>query len=308
MTTPILHHYDLSPFAEKVRTALGHKGVVWASVEAPIWPPRPHTVPLTAGYRRIPVLQFGADIYCDTALILDELDRRYPDKPLYPMEQRGAIMAFARWADMAGFMPAATLTTSIIGDGVPAEFIADRIAFMHHDFSRAASMKTAPLDRQRVASLIDLLAQMLADGRPFLFGETLTAADLAAWHPLWFARSNGGAAIEALLPFDNLSDWMERIAAFGHGQHSTMTPTDALSVARDAQPIATTGVRDADPSGLAEGDPVLVIADEANDPIRGTLVAADTRELVIANVTGAAGTVHVHLPRLGFSAVRDEDA
>jgi glutathione S-transferase len=36
----ILHHYDLSPFGEKVRLAFGHKNLDWRSVENPIWPPR----------------------------------------------------------------------------------------------------------------------------------------------------------------------------------------------------------------------------------------------------------------------------
>src|SRR5689334_19212590 len=32
--------------------------------------PRPELMPMTGGYRRTPVLQIGADIYCDTQLIL----------------------------------------------------------------------------------------------------------------------------------------------------------------------------------------------------------------------------------------------
>lgn len=52
----ILHHYALSPFSEKIRLALGYKALAWQSVEVPIWPPRPDLVPLSAGYRRAPVL------------------------------------------------------------------------------------------------------------------------------------------------------------------------------------------------------------------------------------------------------------
>jgi hypothetical protein len=33
--TPILHHYDTSPFAEKVRLMLGFKGLDWLSVKVP---------------------------------------------------------------------------------------------------------------------------------------------------------------------------------------------------------------------------------------------------------------------------------
>ena len=36
MPDPILHHYDLSPYAEKIRLALGLKGMAWRSVQAPM--------------------------------------------------------------------------------------------------------------------------------------------------------------------------------------------------------------------------------------------------------------------------------
>ncbi|CAF0793916.1 unnamed protein product [Adineta ricciae] len=61
----ILHHYESSPFGEKIRLALGLKNLHWRSVINSVVPPRPFLTPLTGGYRRIPVLQIGADIYCD---------------------------------------------------------------------------------------------------------------------------------------------------------------------------------------------------------------------------------------------------
>jgi glutathione S-transferase len=191
---------------------------------------------------------------------------------------------------------------------VPAEFIADRIAFMKHDFSLAASRKAAPVNRQRVTALIGIIADMLADGRPFLFGNTLSAADLAAYHPLWFARSNGGEEIARLIPLEALAPWMDRIGAIGHGERTTLTADDALAVARDALPDPTEGVVDGDPGSLVAGDAVLVQADQANDPVRGTLVAANAREIVVRHSSDVAGTVHVHLPRLGYAVVRDGDA
>ncbi len=74
-----------------------------------------------------------------------------------------------------------------------------------------------------MTALIGILADMLSDGRPFLFGDTLSAADLAAYHPLWFARGNGGEAIRPVDPAGGLAPWMDRIAAIGHGERTTMT-------------------------------------------------------------------------------------
>lgn len=301
----ILHHYDLSPFGEKVRLAFGHKGLAWRSVEIPIWPPRPDTVPLTAGYRRSPVLQVGADVYCDTLLILREIDRRFPEPTLYPDGARGLAAALSWWADTTMFMPAATLTTSIIGDGVPAAFIEDRIAFMKHDFGRAASLEALPLNRQRVYAQAGLLADMLKGGRPFLLGDAPSAADLSAYHPLWFAAKNGGAEAEALLPLEPLRAWMARVAALGHGSRSALSPEDALKTARAADPAPVGAFADA-ASGLKAGDAVAVVADDANDPIRGTLAFADADEIVVRTEGARTGAVHVHFPRVGYSAVAAE--
>ncbi len=37
----ILHHFDSSPFAEKLRLALGLKDLAWLSVEIPMVVPKP---------------------------------------------------------------------------------------------------------------------------------------------------------------------------------------------------------------------------------------------------------------------------
>jgi glutathione S-transferase len=79
----ILHHYPQSPVAEKVRIVLGMKGLSWKSVEIPRLPPKPNLVALTGGYRLTPVMQIGADIYCDTKCIIRELQRRFPFPTLF---------------------------------------------------------------------------------------------------------------------------------------------------------------------------------------------------------------------------------
>ena len=90
----ILHHYDISPYSEKVRLGLGLKGLAWASVEIPVIMPKPDLTALTGGYRKAPVLQIGADIYCDSQLIMRELERRHPSPSFYPAG-RGTADALA---------------------------------------------------------------------------------------------------------------------------------------------------------------------------------------------------------------------
>ena len=71
MSAVILHHYDISPYAEKIRLVLGLKRLAWSSVIQPMVMPKPDLTVLTGGFRRIPVLQIGADVYCDTNLIAE---------------------------------------------------------------------------------------------------------------------------------------------------------------------------------------------------------------------------------------------
>src|SRR6202011_5003319 len=100
MAEIILHHYDRSPFSEKVRLVFGLKGVAWRSVDIPRWMPKPELMPLTGGYRKTPVMQIGADIYCDTRCILREVERRFPQPALYGA---GGGELIGAWVDGALF-------------------------------------------------------------------------------------------------------------------------------------------------------------------------------------------------------------
>ena len=95
----ILHHYDFSPFSEKIRLIFGLKDLAWRSVIIPSVMPKPDLIPLTGGYRHTPVLQIGADIFCDTRLIARELDRRHPQPPLLDTQHEGLSLAVEAWAE-----------------------------------------------------------------------------------------------------------------------------------------------------------------------------------------------------------------
>lgn len=309
MAELILHHYDMSPFSEKIRLAFGHKGLDWQSVEVPPWMPKPDLMPLTGGYRKAPTLQIGADIYCDTLLIAREIDRRHPEPTLYPDGQVGLAHALSWWVEKNTFVAAAKLTTSIIGDDLPTEFVEERKHFMDEDFSKSASLRELPRNRQRLHAHQSWLADMLTDGRPFLLGSQPSVADLAAYHPLWFARSNGGGEAEAMLPLAGLRDWMDRIATLGHGRRHDKTAEAALDTARTASPEAISIPADADPTGLAPGERVVVRAsDYGRDPVHGTLVAADAEEVIIRHDDDQVDTVHIHFPRAGFDVLGAQDA
>ncbi len=146
MSELILHHYWQSPFAEKARLLLGFKGLAWRSVIIPRMLPKPELVALTGGYRKTPVLQVGADVYCDTALIARRLEAEKAVPALFPEGQEAVVAAFAGWADSVLFQHAVALMfqPEIMGPrlaSLPPEqaqaFLDDRKALFSGGSSRA---------------------------------------------------------------------------------------------------------------------------------------------------------------------------
>src|SRR3954470_15348282 len=300
MTDIILHHYEISPYSEKVRLGLGLKGLAWGSVEVPVIMPKPDLTTLTGGYRKAPVLQIGADIYCDSQLIMRELERRLPSPSFYPAG-RGAADALAWWAEKTTFSPAAGILFARKPESLPKGFLEDRAKFSGRNIDPAAMKAAVPNLLDQLRAHFDWLNQMLTDGRSFLQGTAASLADLAAYHPVWFLQQRVGPLAAPLDGFPRLLSWAERVATIGHGRRSPMTSEQALNVARTATSIATTTLDPRDPVGRKPGQTVTVTPDDTGrDPVIGELVASEVHEIVLRRSDPAIGEVCVHFPRAGF--------
>jgi glutathione S-transferase len=303
MSELILHHYDNSPFSEKIRLILGRKGLAWRSAIQPNVMPKPELVPLTGGYRRIPVLQIGADVYCDSQRIARELERRAESPTLYPGGNEGLCHAVNLWADRMLFQAVVPVVFGKIGDAVPKEFIEDRRKLMGGgDFG--AFIRAAPLFAEQLRAQLQLLEAQLGDGRAFLLGAEPSLADFAAYHPVWFLRAIPPAAA-ALAEFGAIRRWADRCAALGHGRRSEIAPAEALAIARAAKPAPPGRVASGEPNGLAAGDRVAVMPDDYGfDPVAGELVAADIHEVAVRRSSPETDEVVVHFPRAGFRVAK----
>jgi glutathione S-transferase len=300
MTDIILHHYAISPYSEKIRLGLGFKGLAWASVEMPAIMPKPDLTALTGGYRKAPVMQIGADIYCDSQRIMRELERRFPTPSFYPVGQ-GAADALAWWAEKTTFSPAAGLLFAKKPEILPAGFLEDRVKFSGRNIDPVAMMAAVPNLLDQLRAHFDWLDQMLGDGRSFLQGSAAGLADLGAYHPVWFLRQNFGSAPAPLDGFPRLLAWADRIAAIGHGRPGHMSARQALAIARDATSSTNVAVDPGDPIGRKPGQIVSVTPDDTGrDPVVGELVASNVHEIAIRRTDPAVGEVCVHFPRAGF--------
>jgi glutathione S-transferase len=300
MTDIILHHYEISPYSEKVRLGLGLKALAWRSVEIPVIMPKPDLTALTGGYRKTPVLQIGADIYCDSQLIMRELERRHPSPSFYPAGH-GAADALAWWAEKTTFSPAVSIKFAKRAEALPKGFLEDRAKFSGRNIDPAAMKAAVPNLLDQLRAHFDWLNQMLTDGRSFLQGAAASLADLAAYHPVWTLQQNFGPLAAPLEGFPRLLSWTERVAAIGHGRRSPMTSEQALDVARAATSIASATADLRDPVGRKPGQTVTVTPDDTGrDPVIGELVASSVHEIVIRRSDSAVGEVCVHFPRAGF--------
>jgi glutathione S-transferase len=302
MPEMILHHYPLSPYSEKIRLLMGLKNVNWQSVEVPIWTPRPLLSPMTGGFRRIPVLQIGADFYCDTLLITDTIEKLHPSPNLFPLGQREIVNAMCWWIEKSLFMNALCLTVGAMVGRIPEVLIEERKPFFNANLDPEQLLPERAMYLQRVNAQVRWLEQILSDGRKYIFGEQPSAADLAAYHIIWFARQNGGSEIEAILPALATSPWYDRISALGHGSPSDLPPEAAMKIAHDSNPLELESWSpEAQRLGLSRGDFVTIAADDyGRDPVLGRLVAWSAETVVIRHEHPCVGAVNLHFPRVGF--------
>lgn len=295
----ILHHYDMSPYAEKVRLMMGLKSLSWRSVQIPMVMPKPDLTELTGGYRRTPTLQIGADIYCDTKMCALALERFQPEPSLFPGDP-ATVWGVSRWAETSFMMAVGVFLGS--GGLFNDEFIEDRkLMAPDVDFSKAKLIVPAKLMQLR--SNLDRLEQQLSDGRPYLLGETLSLADLSAYHAHRFLEVNKDTAL-LVAPLENMKAWLDRVAAVGHGERSELDAKDAIAIARDATPESARESAPL-PDGLAIGDSVVVIPEEpGSGTVPGELVASELHEFAIRRQSERAGELVVHFPREDYMVVK----
>jgi glutathione S-transferase len=307
MSQVILHHYPLSPYSEKIRLALGLKDVTWCSVDIPIWTPRPKLTPMTGGYRRTPILQVGAEFYCDTLHILRLIEVLGSSGSLYPKGLAGLAKALGWWIEKSSFMNAVCLT---IGNmpGLPQELIDERRPLFRVNLDPKALRPKRAMYLQRVNAHIAWLAEVLADGRKFVLGPDPSAADLSAYHPVWFARQNGGSEVNELISFASVIDpWYKRVTAIGHGSFSEMTPDQAIGVAKANEPSdPDEWSSEAQNIGLRRGDWVSVTPDDYGNPVYGKVLAWTPDELVLRHEDPSVGKVNLRFPRVGFDVAPAE--
>ena len=297
----ILHHYGVSPYSEKIRCLFGYTDMAWQSVVVPPLPPRPVLDPLVGGYRRIPVAQIGADLFCDSNLIAEEIADLASNPQLALAHCAAEIQAFVQHTEQTVFM---AVVQSVVPKSAMAMLLPRywpwQILKLMRDRAKVAKTSKAPrLTRSErtdaLASFCDGI-ETRTNSNAFLFGETPTIADFAAYHVVWFADlTRPGQLLQGK---SHALAWQARMHAFGHGEMAKIKPALVFQTARESEPrqIANTQ-REHREIGASV---VVRPNDYAREGVTGQLVGADVDRWIIARHTDRFGTLHVHFPTRGY--------
>jgi glutathione S-transferase len=296
--TIILHHYDASPFSQKVRSFLGLKRCDWRSVITPNMMPKPDLMPLTGGYRRAPVMQIGADVYCDSQMALSEIERRMPN----PRGVVGPVFPLNLWSDRLFFQATVAIIFGRIGDRLDPAFIADREKLSGRPFDTKAMAGADLSMRGQWRASAAWIEEALQTTGPFLAGSEPTLIDICAHMNFWFLSGvYPKVADELLAGLDRVQTWRQAVAAIGEGGRTELLGAEALDVARRSEPAAPPATEDHDPLKPLIGSKASVSADDyGRDPIEGVLLAATRDQVVIGQTTKDLGRLNLHFPRVGF--------
>jgi len=193
--TPVLWHLEISHYNEKVRWALDYKGV--AHVRRAVTPTLQEIRArrLRAG-RTLPVLEMNGLTIGDSTKIIEEIERRWPEPPLYPAdpEQRTrALDAEDYFDEHCGHDLRRVLFSDNMAE--PEKFLA---MLYGADHPRIGLLKTvAPLFCQVVKRRYRIRPETVEESRQivraafdkieaevgpsgYLVGESFTVADLTA--------------------------------------------------------------------------------------------------------------------------------
>ena len=303
MTSLILHHYPQSPVAHKVRMTLGIAAANWQSVEIPRLPPKPLLVPLTAGYRRTPVLQIGADIYCDSQNIALAIEQAGQPHSLFPNQTYGIAMMISNWAETTLFDLAVRLVLTHALGQVPEEFLRDRGSlYFEANWTEAGLRAALPSVLHELRAALGFVeAHLSAQDGVYLNGHEPCYGDASLGYICWFLRGRWDGGGDLLAHYPALCALEAALEARGQGQSDDLDAAAALAIAKAAIPQSPTGIIDGATS-LSVGQTVLIRpkGDTADPDVIGRLRYCDALRVSIDHNHEQVGDIAVHFPVLGY--------
>ena len=333
----ILFHYQFSPFARKVVWYLTLRGIEYAQCLQPVYLPREDINALGVKYRRIPLITIGRDVYCDTRLILQKLEEKFPIRALgvSQPDQKAVQKLLENWTIDGGIFTRAAQT---IPPDVPLmkdpKFTKDREEYMGRSWSEESLRDLRPEGFTHIRDGFDLLEKsFLADGRQWILKtEKPSLADIegqygvliiceyillrigvfpAIWPFHWVVELKSlPPTLVSKEKHPKVFAWIDRFNE-ALGAAKTTAPKPATLKGAEAVKHVTQAdfsepegqVDDKDPLGLKKGQDVesWPIDSGFKHHDQGRLVSINSQEVVLAAQSKVGDKeVRIHHPRWNF--------
>lgn len=161
-----VYRVPFSTNVERVALAAAHKGIELEYVDVP-YDDRSEVLRVS-GQELVPVLVDGERVIADSPVILDYLEERFPEPPLYPADpaRRAEARVFVDWFNRVWKRP-------------------PNLVALEETKPDPDRQKIAELT-QRITDALPLFEDLLT-GRDFLFGDELGMADVVAFPFLKYA-------------------------------------------------------------------------------------------------------------------------
>ena len=297
--TLILHQYDTSPFSQKAQKMMGLKELSWQSVEMPMIAPKPDVEALTGGYRGTPVLQIGRDVFIDNWMIARALDEFDASGPAINAQGGLREAALYAWGERL-FTPLLHAALAAYQSEWDADFLADRRrVFPDVDFDTLDV--SDPDRRSQVRAYLGTVEAQLGLDQDFLGGAQADSCDIHVWGMVWMIHSALPALIPIVETFPRLTDWYERVSAFGTGDREDVKIDVAWQSLKDgpARPLPDTP--DQEPLAPWVGEVVDIAAGSADrGSASGRLLAVDHEQVVLGVEPISGEAAQVWFPRFGY--------
>jgi glutathione S-transferase len=316
---PIVFHYPQSIYSHRVLWYLWLRGIEYDECIQPPVMPRPDLDSIDVGYRKIPIVSIGKDVYCDSRLIVSKLEELYENSSLTSSTpaEAGIQKLFENYSVDGGvFANAVRLMPYWTESGMLQNkvFLDDRQKLSGGRRMTKELMEAGRPDGvQQTRQVFELFENtFLADGRDWVLGtKEPSVADIdAVWPFEWMIVDR---YMKECLPeqindkvYPKVFAWVKRFMGVVEEKKKTCAKPTTLDGAamksRILNAASTTddiGFMPNDPLGLNRGDMVQVFPSDYGQTgiSSGTLTGLSTTEVVIKNTQD----LHLHFPRWNFS-------
>lgn len=293
----ILHHYPLSPYSEKIRAMSAYAELDWLSCLTSEAPPRGRLDLLSGGYSRIPIAQWGSDIYCDSNLIADEISRLTKKPTLANLKLKKDHLNQRQWFESKLFFACINRSLSFAllrriakEKGVInlLKFLKDRIAMGAKASVSTGSPKSAP---RYISQGIAYIEKNLGENE-YLGGAEPNILDFSAYHCFWFLQFVGEK--NDLKKYKTASAWFSRMLEFKSSPSQEISIEEAISAAKNSKPkkLLKRYLQD-----HRIGSQIVITPNDYRQvPVTGVLVGADDHRWIIKRESEATGELHLHFP------------